>query len=90
MRIKLFIIFLVIYYALIGCVKKIDIKPFDSDDIVDFEEDENDLFKNPKDVSTQRPLIGFFNDKGDSGDKDYYKVFFSMKNTPYEITLFAF
>ena len=82
---KLLVIFLLLFYIIIGCSQKVDIKPFDSNDIVDFEEEDNDLFKNPKDVSTQKPIIGFFNKKDDTGDKDYYKVFFSIKNTPYEI-----
>ncbi|MBN1214533.1 MAG: hypothetical protein JXA99_03730 [Candidatus Lokiarchaeota archaeon] len=68
---------------MIGCSRRVDIKPFDSKNISDIES--NDSIKNPKDVSSQMPIIGFFNDKKDIGDKDYYRVFFSVGHTPYEI-----
>lgn len=81
-----FILFLLIFFF--ECTKKVDIKPFDSKNINDVENN-NDLMKSPDDVTTQMPIIGFFNNKNDIGDKDYYNVFFSSKNTSYEILLTA-
>ncbi len=83
MRVNFFIISFFIYCILIGCTRKIDINPFNSKNISDIEN--NDSIRNPVDVTTQMPLIGFFNDKNDIGDKDYYRILFSVRYTPYEI-----
>ncbi len=86
-KLRYFIIPLLLIF-LFECFQGVDIKPFDGKNISDIEND-NDLIKNPTEVTTQVSIIGFFNDKKDSGDKDYYNVFFSTKNTSYEILLTA-
>ncbi len=85
--------FFIVFLILLGlillnitcCGYKIDIKPFDIKDFHD--KDDNDTKKTAVEVTTQNPIIGFFDEKKNSGDIDFYKVYFSLKNTSYKVLL---
>lgn len=78
--------FYIIIIAFSGCSgKKADIKPFDYNYLADKEN--NDTISKANEVTTQNPIVGFYNDKKNIGDKDYYKVYFSIKSTSYMIVL---
>ena len=80
--ILLFIITTVLFSC--SCNKNhTDILPFNSNNLSDKEN--NDIMKKPNNVITQNPIIGFFHNKKNVGDKDYYKVYFSLKETSYKI-----
>jgi len=57
--------------------------PFKPENLVDVEP--NDVMREPNLVTSQSPILGFFEKKGNVGDKDYYKVYFSLRDTSYEM-----
>ena len=75
-------IFLLLYLNCEGS-KENNILPFNKESLSDIEN--NDLMKTPNTVSSQNPIIGFFNNKKNIGDKDYYKVYFALKEISYKI-----
>lgn len=75
----------ILLFFLISCgnSKLYDLKPFDA---VNFKDQEpiNDHINNPIEVTAQSPIIGYFDNKNNIGDKDYYKVIFPFKGTSYK------
>ena len=47
----------------------------------------NDTFTEAIEVPTQRMIAGFMNDKGNVGDRDYYKVTFAQHGVSYKVML---
>ena len=81
---KYIFIEILLLFFFIGCgnSKLPDLKPFDISNYKD--QEPNDQISSPIEVTTQGPLIGFFNNKGNVGDKDYYKVVFPFKGISYK------
>lgn len=83
MKIKDISFILIILLIFTGCLKNIDFNSRFFKNISDIEN--NDLFTKPNEVSVQSSIVGFFNKKEDSGDKDYYKIFFPQKYISYKM-----
>jgi hypothetical protein len=66
---------------------KKDIRPFDSSGL--FDNKPHDTFSSAANVSNQSQIIGFFNNKGNAGERDYYKVNFSNNGIGYKVVLTA-
>ena len=49
----------------------------------------HDTFSSAVNVSSQSQIIGFFNNKGNTGERDYYKVNFMNKGIGYKVILTA-
>jgi hypothetical protein len=79
------IIYIILTFLLLSsCSKKIDIKPLDKKFYID--KDDNDTINKAVEVTIQQnPIVGFFNKKENTGDRDYYKVSFALRNTSYKI-----
>lgn len=81
---KNIVIITLLIILIFSCNKlKEKLLPFKEENLVDVEP--NDILKKPNEVTSQSPILGFFNEKGNVGDKDYYKVYFSLKDISYEI-----
>lgn len=84
MKIKLFYLCLIIHiFILIACDKQDnpDILPFDK--IMDTEN--NDNYKTPNKINIDKPILGFFDNKNEIGDKDYYEISFNNPDKSYKI-----
>ncbi len=81
-RIKYILLSILIF---LSCIKNINYNKELFLEISDNED--NDTFSKAKEVSIQASIVGFFNNKGEKGDKDYYKIFFPQTYIPYKIIL---
>lgn len=81
MKINFFFICIII--LLISCFKRIDIDKEFIKNISDIEP--NDTISKVSYVTVQSQIVGFFNNKNNSGDKDYYKIFFPQKYISYKM-----